>query len=293
MECEAVRRAISDGDGRVLRARKIRAHVRACRGCRDFERVISTRTGELHTLAPPLPAAAATAILARLLTHGVASGHSGAAAAASGAAFGNHVAASVAVKALATVAFVSAATAGAVHIVASPARHRPIPAVTQRSTPLRSGVPGARERGHAGRGATTTLRPGSGATLYSAPRVKSGKAQADAKAAAPGAAAKGIGGRHTGAGGKLAPGRGRKEGGSSTHVRGRHSSPAKSQTGHGSRPPATAKPAPRQQTASERIGQMSMPATEHAQPHGGLSPTFGAVPNSKTETPLSATQAAG
>jgi len=65
MECEAVRRAISDGDRRVLRGRKIRAHVRACGGCRDFEATIGKRTAELRALAPPLPATATTAALTR------------------------------------------------------------------------------------------------------------------------------------------------------------------------------------------------------------------------------------
>ena len=40
MECETVRRAISDGDRRSLRARKLDGHLRACAGCRDFRALI-------------------------------------------------------------------------------------------------------------------------------------------------------------------------------------------------------------------------------------------------------------
>jgi RNA polymerase sigma factor (sigma-70 family) len=36
MACEPVRRLISDGDGRVLRGRRIRGHLRACAGCQAF-----------------------------------------------------------------------------------------------------------------------------------------------------------------------------------------------------------------------------------------------------------------
>ena len=35
LECAAVRERIDSGDGRALRARRIRAHLRACGGCRD------------------------------------------------------------------------------------------------------------------------------------------------------------------------------------------------------------------------------------------------------------------
>src|SRR5438105_3408455 len=36
MQCESVRRAISDGDGRALRSRMMRAHLADCSGCADF-----------------------------------------------------------------------------------------------------------------------------------------------------------------------------------------------------------------------------------------------------------------
>jgi len=62
--------AISDGDGGVLRGRRIGAHLRGCAGCRDFRASIDTLTADLRALVAPLPAAAATAMLARVIAHG-------------------------------------------------------------------------------------------------------------------------------------------------------------------------------------------------------------------------------
>jgi len=124
MECETVRRAISDGDGRVLRGRGMRAHLRGCAGCRDFGAVIDTRKADLRALAPPLPATAATAMLARVLAHGGGGGHAGGAAAASTAALGNHASASLLVKGLAGAAVLAAASAGTLHLVRGPVKHK-------------------------------------------------------------------------------------------------------------------------------------------------------------------------
>jgi len=292
MECEVVRRAISDGDGRVLRARKIRAHLRACTGCRDFELMISTRTAELHALAPALPAVAASAMLARLLAHGTGGGHAGVAAAGSGTAFASHAAVSVTLKALAGVAIVGAATAGAVHIASSPNRHQPIHAPTQRSTPLRSGAGGARESPHVGVRASATPRRGSAAKLHRAPLAKSGQAPVDAKPA-PGAAATLLGGQQARAGGGIAHGRARSGGGSSTRVGGRGSGSARSHAGGGHRSPKPPKPAPRQQTHKQGVGHASPPATERAPVRGGLSHPVTTLPGSETESPRSATTAGG
>jgi len=63
MGCEPVRRAISERDGRVLRGRKLRAHLRACAGCREFEAAIGARRADLRALAAPLPPAAGIALL--------------------------------------------------------------------------------------------------------------------------------------------------------------------------------------------------------------------------------------
>ncbi len=122
MECEAVRRLISDGDGRTLRARRIRAHVRGCSPCRDFERMIGARTSDLRVLAPPLPAVASLAMLSRLLAHG-GTAQTGGVASISAATVGKQAALSLTAKALAGVALVTAATAGTVHLTSGPERH--------------------------------------------------------------------------------------------------------------------------------------------------------------------------
>ena len=83
MSCDDVCRAISDGNGRTLRGRKIRAHLRDCGGCAAFAAAIPGRSHDLRALAPPLPAAAAAGILAKLL--GSSSGAGGAGAAGGGA----------------------------------------------------------------------------------------------------------------------------------------------------------------------------------------------------------------
>jgi len=84
MGCEAIRRAISEHDGRVLRGRKLRAHLRACSGCREFEAAIGARRADLRALAPPLPAAAGIALLRQMLASGGHVGGGGAATAAAG-----------------------------------------------------------------------------------------------------------------------------------------------------------------------------------------------------------------
>src|ERR671937_68920 len=70
MECETVRRTISDADRRVLRGRRLRAHLRACAGCRGFEELMRSRRTGLAAIAPPLPAALAAGVLRRTLGSG-------------------------------------------------------------------------------------------------------------------------------------------------------------------------------------------------------------------------------
>src|SRR5438105_2065038 len=119
MECEAVRRAISDGDGRVLRARDVRAHLRACGACSEFLALIDSRSAELQALAPPLPAAASASVLAGLLAHGGGGLQAGGAAATSAAGLGSHAAASVAVKGITGLAVAAAAGAGVAQLIPS------------------------------------------------------------------------------------------------------------------------------------------------------------------------------
>ena len=65
--CEDVRRKLSDGDGRVLRGRAVRAHVRSCAGCRRFQADLAQRPRALRMLAPPLPGTGAAMLLSQLL----------------------------------------------------------------------------------------------------------------------------------------------------------------------------------------------------------------------------------
>src|SRR3954471_2570747 len=87
MLCADVQRALSDGDGRVLRGRRVRAHVRSCRACRTFKTALAQRPADLAARAPALPVSAAAALLAHLLPGakaGLASGAGTAAGAAGG-----------------------------------------------------------------------------------------------------------------------------------------------------------------------------------------------------------------
>jgi RNA polymerase sigma factor (sigma-70 family) len=117
MECETVRRTISDGDRRVLRGRRIRSHLRTCDACAGFERVIRTRKRDLAAIAPPLPAALAAGLLHKILGGGGSAGGTGAgiAATSSGSAgLGSALAGKgLAVSALSKLGVVAAITAAA------------------------------------------------------------------------------------------------------------------------------------------------------------------------------------
>jgi RNA polymerase sigma factor (sigma-70 family) len=109
LSCTIVREALSDGDKRVLRGRRQRAHLRDCGGCRAFRDDLLARPNQLAALAPPLPAAAAAALLHQLL--------GGAGAAGSLAAFSAGSAGSVA--ATSTIAAVGGGSAGVSATVAT------------------------------------------------------------------------------------------------------------------------------------------------------------------------------
>jgi RNA polymerase sigma factor (sigma-70 family) len=52
LSCVNVQRMLSDGDRRSLRARRVRAHMRSCDGCRTFELSVGRRRGEFGLLLP-------------------------------------------------------------------------------------------------------------------------------------------------------------------------------------------------------------------------------------------------
>jgi RNA polymerase sigma factor (sigma-70 family) len=106
MECEAARRSISARDRRLLRGRKLRAHLHSCDGCRAFELAIRNRRADLAALAPPLQAGAAAALLDGIIGGGGGTGGGGLLGLLTGAA-GKTAAGSAAMKA--TVAAVTVA----------------------------------------------------------------------------------------------------------------------------------------------------------------------------------------
>jgi RNA polymerase sigma factor (sigma-70 family) len=113
MSCESVMRQISDADGRTMRRRDIRAHLRACSACRQFRDSIEGRSRDLAAIAP-LPAAASAGILHALLGGtGAQAGASAGTASTIGAGAGKAVATSAVVKSAATVAVVAALGVGA------------------------------------------------------------------------------------------------------------------------------------------------------------------------------------
>jgi len=131
MVCEDVRRTISDADGRSLRSRRMRAHLRDCSACAAFAAAIPERQVELRALAPPLPALAAAGLFARVVGGG--SGHGGAGVVAAGA--GKTVGTALTTKALAGAAIVATAATGATIALQHHAHtaHRP---ATVRTTPV-------------------------------------------------------------------------------------------------------------------------------------------------------------
>jgi hypothetical protein len=113
-----VRRTVSDGDGRALRGRRVRAHLRDCAACNAFATAIPARREQLRMLVPPLVPAASAAILTRIL--GAQSGPGGGAAAGAGiagtGAAGKTVGATLAAKALTGAAVLATAAAGVVGV---------------------------------------------------------------------------------------------------------------------------------------------------------------------------------
>jgi RNA polymerase sigma factor (sigma-70 family) len=120
MVCEDVRRTISHGDGRALRGRRVRAHLRDCAGCTQFAAAIPARRQDLQALVPVLAPAASAAMLARVTGVGVGSGHGaggGAGAVAAGAA-GKTVGATLVAKLLVSSVVVATAAAGVTGVTA-------------------------------------------------------------------------------------------------------------------------------------------------------------------------------
>jgi RNA polymerase sigma factor (sigma-70 family) len=187
MRCEAVTRALSDGDGRSARRRDIRAHLRGCADCRGFRAEIATRKRDLAAISP-LPAALAAGLLKGLLGT-QASGGGGAAALGGGAA--KTVGTSAAVKGAATVAVVAAIGVGAADrgglIDLGPGHRDDRPAQAQPSDPDR-GAPADRPAGTEAGDRRSVAPPRAEARArIEAARARSSRPASVARSKAPGA----------------------------------------------------------------------------------------------------------
>jgi RNA polymerase sigma factor (sigma-70 family) len=76
MSCQEVCRIVSDRDGRALRSRRVRSHLRACAECGAFAAAIPRRSADLRALGPALAPTVAAGVLARAMG-GVGSGVGG------------------------------------------------------------------------------------------------------------------------------------------------------------------------------------------------------------------------
>ncbi len=112
MPCDEIRRSISDADGRFLRSRRVRAHLRECSGCAAFATAIPARRLELSALAPPLPGLAAAGLLGRMAGAGATHGGGSALAGLAAGVAGKTAGAAIAANALAGIALVATATIG-------------------------------------------------------------------------------------------------------------------------------------------------------------------------------------
>jgi RNA polymerase sigma factor (sigma-70 family) len=147
MSCDEVRRRLSAGDRRVLRGRRVSAHLRDCHGCEAFAADIRARRAELRAFAPVLPSAVAADLLSRSLRAASVHGGSGAAAAGSAAtagAVGKIAGTALTWKVMTGVAVIAATAAGVTgirHVLGGTHVN------TLSSAPARHAAPNARSAG--------------------------------------------------------------------------------------------------------------------------------------------------
>lgn len=117
MQCADVQCVISERDGRQLRGRPIRAHLRGCAGCRELRDAIQARHRDFALLAPPLAPALAAGLLAKLFGGGGSGGGAAVGVKATGA--------TLMAKAITGAAVIATVGAGAgVTELRSPAREK-------------------------------------------------------------------------------------------------------------------------------------------------------------------------
>jgi hypothetical protein len=150
MLCADVQRALSDGDGRVLRGRRMRAHVRSCRACRQFKTALAQRPADLAALAPALPPTVGAALLAHLLPGAKATLASGAGAGAGGGVVAT-VATKAAIVAVATVTIAGTGTVVRNNVTARDPAPRPAATAPATSGTRPASAPAAAHPATAGR----------------------------------------------------------------------------------------------------------------------------------------------
>ncbi|GAC1436847.1 MAG: hypothetical protein NVSMB51_09080 [Solirubrobacteraceae bacterium] len=285
LDCGVVRAALSNGDRRVLRGRRHRAHLRNCVACGAFQSDLLARPAQLAALAPPLPAAAGIALLHHLL-HGMGAK---AAAAANGGCLGTAglMAPSTGSSALTGVTAKLAASAAAVLAVGGAAA---IPSALRahhpsRSAPSSRGTPVAGSGRRAARSARATSMPRSAISVTGAPGRQDPVSPPSVVAArtAGASAGSGAGSRNDAASGVTSPIR-----------RARHPASEHAQN------PRTARGGGRQTSASRARGQLERSRVSTA-PAGtapprttpGLTGLRGSVPaRTPTGTPSSTSTSA-
>jgi hypothetical protein len=142
---------ISDGDGRVLRARRVRGHLRDCAGCAAFAAAIPARRADLQALAPPLAPIAAAGVLGHVLASG--SSHAGGAGWLVAGATGKSAATALAAKTLVGVVILTSATVGVSQVLT------PGPHAHGDRVPRSQATRGGTHSGVAGQGSATPARP--------------------------------------------------------------------------------------------------------------------------------------
>jgi RNA polymerase sigma factor (sigma-70 family) len=213
MSCAAVTEAISDGDGRVLRRRDVRAHLRTCAECRGFGEDIKRRRRDFAALSP-LPAVAAAGMLQGLVGGSSGAAGGGVAATTLGGGAAKTLGASALAKGVATAAVVAA-----VGVTAA-----------DRSGVIHLGLPGEKAAKESGQGSGSAAGKG-------------GSVPSDAAAGAGNAAAAAGGNqkaREHGAGAKGGTANGNAHGNARHHAHGRGDSAAAAGAGqsHGRGPEA-------------------------------------------------------
>jgi RNA polymerase sigma factor (sigma-70 family) len=314
MDCADVQRIVSGRDGRMLRGRPLRAHVRSCESCRAMRDAIGARRADLAAIAPPLPAAAATGLLSEILG----GGHGGGAGGLMSGAAAKVASGALGAKALAGAAVVATVAAGTTQVLP----HSRVPWGREAASPAAAAAPATRTpasasapvAGPAGTdrawvaatAAHGTSKPPALRATSKAPaaqrHVSAGAPQAGAAAtahpgshASPSPAAVGHGRRpaaaaNASAGRRAAPSHpagGRRPATPASHGRDRRATPASRAPGHPNRPatPAPSAGPAEPPTGAPAAGRPGGTTRAHPKPAAGASPAASAVPVAPAAVP--------